>query len=427
LRAPTRWAAAVLVVGALLLSALTAPARGAFGPDGVEMLSLPSTPRGVIAYPGSRLLLLIGFTLEERQIVRLSADGSLDPTFGSGGITPIGWLDAAVQDDGRILVLGSTRTRGATEWDPTVTRLYPNGAVDTSFGDGGVIALDLGRSYDQANAIAVTPEGKIVIAGTSATRRDERTGSGDGRAVVLRLRPGGAPDRSFSGDGRRILTEEVDAYPTDVASAPRGAVIVKTHASLGEGLYKLRRNGSPDRSFGEGGRVFAPTSYALWGDSFFLGDDKVGVMPGGKVVIAGTALGLDNRFRLMAVRFRSDGNLDASFGKRGIARAEFPEASSFAGSFALQRNGRIVISATVGAPAGSDLRLGALAINGHGRLDHRFGDGGRISFDLGGRSLATGVVLQKPNLATIVGYAVLAPAQPQTVLARTPLLTPAVR
>ena len=110
-----------------------------------------------------------GFTL-----VRLQPDGSLDPTFGSGGIvdTPIG--DPSLRDEaaavallpnGRILVAGTADYDYPFPTDFALVRYLPNGLLDQSFGlDGIVLTQKPGEQI--ARALALTPSGKIVLAGT---------------------------------------------------------------------------------------------------------------------------------------------------------------------------------------------------------------------------------------------------------------------
>ncbi|ADC88827.1 hypothetical protein Thal_0191 [Thermocrinis albus DSM 14484] len=100
--------------------------------------------------------------------------GSLDTTFGRGGIvtTDIGTnredeaKALAIQSDGKIVVVGYSYN--GTNTDFAVVRYNPDGSLDTSFGTNGIVTTDIGtNSEDKAYALAIQRDGKIVVAGTS--------------------------------------------------------------------------------------------------------------------------------------------------------------------------------------------------------------------------------------------------------------------
>jgi uncharacterized delta-60 repeat protein len=100
-----------------------------------------------------------------------AAAGDLDPTFGTGGIvttdfgnTPDDGQEVAVQPDGKIVVAGY---RGS---DFAVARYNVDGSLDATFGTGGLVVTDLyGNSRDIAGGMALQPDGKIVLAGQTST------------------------------------------------------------------------------------------------------------------------------------------------------------------------------------------------------------------------------------------------------------------
>jgi len=100
----------------------------------------------------------------------MAAPSDLDSTFGSGGkaIVDFGGSDlafaAARQPDGKLLVAGET-SAGATPDNFAVARLNPDGSPDAGFGVGGKATVDFGGGDDTAFAVAVQPDGKILLAG----------------------------------------------------------------------------------------------------------------------------------------------------------------------------------------------------------------------------------------------------------------------
>src|SRR5262249_4279591 len=151
-------------------------------------------------------------------IARFTPGGALDPSFGDGGRVTVDLgaedpaLAVAVQPDGRILVLGQSRSLNCCQLLATfIARSLPDGSLDPSFGDGGIART--GAFAGQA--LSVAPSGRIVVAGRGT----------DGRSsVVARYLRDGSPDRAFGEEGRfRLHRSAWDLFAVD---ATRGAPIV---------------------------------------------------------------------------------------------------------------------------------------------------------------------------------------------------------
>jgi uncharacterized delta-60 repeat protein len=122
-------------------------------------------------------------------MARYRTDGTLDPTFGDGGVVKVpafGAFDSVLQPDGRILVGG-----GAAGYQPAgfVARFLPDGSFDASFGDGGHVTTLIGVQT-LFRALMLQPNGKIIAAGTANK-------GGDFRFAVARYTPDGSLDPSF--------------------------------------------------------------------------------------------------------------------------------------------------------------------------------------------------------------------------------------
>ena len=103
--------------------------------------------------------------------VAQAAPGDLDTTFGTGGKVTTdfsGGTDqafaVALQTDGKIVVAGEAKT-GYSREDFALARYHPNGTLDTTFGTGGKVTTDFAGDTDQVFAVALQPDGKIVVAG----------------------------------------------------------------------------------------------------------------------------------------------------------------------------------------------------------------------------------------------------------------------
>lgn len=129
-------------------------------------------------------------------LTRYTLDGTLDSSFGNSGIvtTPVGDGDAVgnavtVQPDGRIVAAGYMGVSGA--YDIVLVRYNTDGSLDGSFGSGGIVITSLSVGDDIARDVSVHPQGGLVVAGTS-----------DGRNLVLiRYGADGSVDASFGRDG----------------------------------------------------------------------------------------------------------------------------------------------------------------------------------------------------------------------------------
>ena len=110
--------------------------------------------------------------------------GGLDPAYGTGGKTTVNFaaddlaFGSALQSDGSLITVG--RTSGTGVHDMAVSRLTPGGAPDPAFGSGGKTTIDFAGGNDKAYAVAVAPDGTIIVAGQT---------SGGGRRLAVRDRP----------------------------------------------------------------------------------------------------------------------------------------------------------------------------------------------------------------------------------------------
>jgi uncharacterized delta-60 repeat protein len=143
-------------------------------------------------------------------VVRYTSSGALDGSFGTGGIATFdissGSADAAhslaVQPDGKLIVAGTT-VRTVNNKDVVVVRLTTAGALDASFGTGGIAIenYDGVNSDDECRSVAVQSDGKIVIGG-SVDAFPNTTGSNPIGLMLMRFTTNGALDPSFNGDGK---------------------------------------------------------------------------------------------------------------------------------------------------------------------------------------------------------------------------------
>jgi uncharacterized delta-60 repeat protein len=304
-------------------------------------------------------------------VVRFGRNGSLDRSFGVDGRVSSGpnrdaSLHAvAVRPDGKIVGGGWTSADGSDS-DFALTRYFPNGTVDRRFGDEGLASLPLPGSQE-INAIALAPDGEILAAGRSGND-----------FALFRFSSRGELDPSFGKDG--ILMTPVGDGPAAVMALRRlanGKLLVAGVTGGGRGSAALARyteDGELDPSFGSDGIVLLPSLSSA---------RAIVVEPNRKIVVAGD---LGGAFAL--ARLTPTGALDSGFGLGGFARQPFGSGSA-AFDVARQRDGRLVVAGS----ARSDFAV--VRYRHNGRLDPTFGRRGRIVAHLTyGYDVATAVVIQ---------------------------------
>lgn len=310
-----------------------------------------------------------------------AAPGELDPTFGTGGQLRLlesneeSYAGAvAVQPDGKILVAGSDHGNAV------VVRLLPNGGLDPSFGSGGQVTTVVSAEFSAFQAVTIQPDGKIVAVGSAkgAVNRD---------FLFARYSTGGVPDGGFGGgDGVELVAVGAeDDSAKAVAVGSGGRVVATGEAGLpmnnhAAGVVVLLSSGLPDPDCGGGdgvvlketaGKFDTGVAVAALGDGSFLVGDLNAV---------GAGLGF------VLLKLRSDGEYDNGFGGGdGISVTPIPVegAPIVAGGLAdmtVLSDGRIVAAGNgvdyIGSPPDYHQKLAVVRYLANGELDPSFAAGG---------------------------------------------------
>lgn len=280
-------------------------------------------------------------------VARYSVDGHLDAGFATGGILvtriPCIAYAVAVQPDGKIVLAGSADS-GARN-DIAVARFLPDGSADRGFGHAGTVLTDVrgAGGNDVARGLALQPDGRILVAGGTDA-------GGGSEFVVLRYRPDGRLDPSFGGGV--VVTRVGGAGRTGVAAAvavrPDGSVVAAGASRASSGacdfaLAAYRSDGGPDGGFGTGGTVLTPVG----GAGSHASASDLAVAPSGRLIAVGSAGHLD-RANFAVVRYRADGTLDPAFGDRGSITTDIHGTDDRAFAVALQPDGKIVAAGYAG-------------------------------------------------------------------------------
>jgi uncharacterized delta-60 repeat protein len=390
-------ATALVTLGTLLPAAAACAAvpgdlDPGFGTGGKVLVpfAAESYAGGVAAQADGKIL--VAGTVQESQgfsVARLLAGGALDPTWGKGGVatTPLGEFasaeDVAVQPDGKVVVVGEAP--GTENEDFAIVRYLSNGTPDPGFGGGdGIVVLPVGALGDQAKAVAIGPGGRIAAVGTS-----DLPSFRDAVGVAM-LESDGTPEAAFAGDGTTVLQTESgeDDRGEGVAFQADGRVVIadSTGAGGGDGftLIRLGLDGEPDSSFGGDGVVETPIPGEGGIEEGRISD--VVIQPDGRIVGGGYAFDYESTSaefigKFAAIRYLTSGELDPSFGSGGIFTTRLQGMHSFGRAIALSADGKLILGGTYDTskdPLEEHEAPALIRLNPDGSLDPGFGNGGVV-------------------------------------------------
>ena len=274
---------------------------------------------GVAIQPDGKIMVAGGGgTPGDFALARYNADGSFDTSFGMAGKVTTdfdlglldGAMDVALQSNGRIIAVGFTTIAGSAAF--ALARYNTDGSLDTSFGNGGKVTTDFGGS-DTAFAMAIQPDGMIVVVGTGAGNFGDFT--------LARYMTDGSLDANF-GSGGKVTTDFVGPDSANAVALQANGKIVAAGSRANFRDFALARyntDGSLDASFGSGGKLTTD----------FGGQDAafgVAIQPDGNIVLAGNG-GADFDFALARYLGDPTSTIEVSghgvFGRNGEGRVSF--------------------------------------------------------------------------------------------------------
>lgn len=322
------------------------------------------------------LLILAGLLVPA---VALARAGDLDPQFGTGGLVHTdfagqeeGGFAVALDKDGRIYVGGNTA--GLNQ--PTaflVERYSPDGQLGTSWGSQGRTVTSFGGN-DGIGALAVQKDGRVVVGGSSQDTEPPRHTA---MALARYLRDG-SPDPSFGSGGKRIAafgtgTEEIEGLAIQkdgkIVAVGRTGLSVQNQIPVAT-VVRFLQDGTLDPTFGTNGETRSDFGAELGRfHGMALQDD-------GKILAAGVTLDTAGDHFIVA-RYLKTGQLDTHFGSGGFTEGNFPGDRRTARAVAVQGDGKIV---AVGSTHISPRVQFALArFKKDGRPDSSFGTNGLVT------------------------------------------------
>ncbi len=286
-------------------------------------------------------------------LMRYLPDGTLDPSFGDEGVVlsdPMPLTHAmavAIDSDQRIVVAQQARP-GFDPDDPAyfVTRRYlPDGSVDSSFGIGGIAQGAFNNGQDSLFDLEIQPDGKIVVVGSAGALDYSFFHFG-----IVRYTADGFRDPTFGSMGLATVDFGLHSGASAVATDSLGRIVMVGGVSNGGGnghgaLARLMSDGSLDASFQGIGKVVEPWPY--------LGYSSMAISSQDEEILA---IGTSDTGTLRLARYETTGLLDSTFGSSGFAEAlPLPGWRQSWGDLAVQPDGRIVVLGSYGDSSSFDL------------------------------------------------------------------------
>lgn len=364
--------------------------------DGSQARSLIVQPDGKIFASGYARP--VGYSHESVAAMRLESDGSFDNSFDGDGklvVSPSSGTDrgfgSLLAPDGKILIVGSGAP-GDND-DLLVSRFDADGSSDPTFGAGGSVIVDLGDKTSRLKALALQPDGKMVLAGNLSQSGPR----------VARLNADGTFDTGLNGTGKVILSAWSDFNVTGVAVQPDGKILVAGIYGSTSMVGRLNADGTIDESFGVAGQMILKKTYV----------NALTLQPDGKILLGGKNAGAGG---LLIIRLVATGRADNTFDRDGRVSAYVGNNGGEIKSIAVQPDGKIV-----GAGQANDGQVAFLLtrVNVNGSFDTTFGtDGFTLDHPTQWESYATSLALDADGKAVVAGYVQMTPIDVEFVVAR---------
>jgi uncharacterized delta-60 repeat protein len=347
-----------------------------YGINGSVMRSFPKSGFGAMRIDGNGKMIFTGVTASREgrrtALLRLNTDGSVDSTYGSGGIgggpTSEGESFAVVtriQPDGKILVGGNDYAERPGN-SAALARYNEDGSMDTSFAGTGKVESSV--SGFVIIDMQLAPDGKIVLFGTRGNTM-----------AVLRYLANGSLDKSFGLGGAASTT--LTSFGAGGWIEPDGRiVVVGVGRSRQFGLTRLTADGSVDTTYGPKGTLLMPRP------SDPANFNAMTRQPDGKILLVGTLYQPSTgAVGNILVRYSADGSFDSTFNGTGIVTTPFEQGSMSSSDVKVQPDGKIVVLGSSGylLNGHDDFQYVLIRYNSDGSLDTTFNGHGQTAASIG--------------------------------------------
>ncbi|MFD2642360.1 hypothetical protein [Pseudomonas japonica] len=316
--------------------------------------------------------------------------GALDTSFGEQGLVNIDLPQRAsfarvevLSDDGALVYgpLGRSGTHHSF-----VFRILPDGQLDRTFGESGYFVLDMGHENHLITALSPLADGKIMLlAGVEWN-------TGTYVSYFVRLDNGNL-DPSFGENGEGYI--QLGYLPSrHFAVTPNGSYVLTPQNNNTATFSQYLADGTPDRAFGVNGAVTVPLPAP--GSALI---NQVTVQPDGKILAVGQAnVGFGTH--TLTIRLNPDGSLDSTFNGGEPKIMVFQGYETTASKVVCLPDGAIVVAGNTTAVPNDVILMRMLS---NGNLDMSFGTNGQVISDLGGADRCQGMNVQDDGKILVCG------------------------
>jgi uncharacterized delta-60 repeat protein len=327
----------------------------------VDMEVLPNNQLVVLAQSTSGLVKL-----------RYNADGSLDATYGTAGRLAVAALPAGFTASGRknyadLLANGRVVVEGTASGNYALTQYNADGSLDTGFGTAGIVSIP----NLTASRFMVQPDSKVVVTGATPLQTSVGTFVG-GQMRVTRLLPTGTTEFSvlfthlLTAPATTVNHQAIVDSPEAVVQADGKILVVGTgtdrfSAPVFLAQARLLPDGTPDANFGTNGAqllyVNSNVPYSANGSS----EKALLALPDGKFLLnfkSSTA----NAAQATIARFQENGQLDLTYGKKGLVPISYDDCPNAGAIWCLQPDGKLLLG-------GATTRQNVMRLTAQGSVD----------------------------------------------------------
>jgi uncharacterized delta-60 repeat protein len=329
------------------------------------------------------------------------ASGSKDACFGAQGLrtTPISTTEAnegtamTIDSQRRIVVAGYTQVSTAISF--AVVRYNPDGSLDQSFGTGGVATADFGAGTEAPRAVVTDASNRVIVVGSAGAD-----------IAVVRFNENGALDNTFSDDGLLKINFSLGNtdYGRAVALDASGNIYVAGYtvdalSNADFAIAKLTTAGLPDPSFDLDGRQ--TVAFALGSNTEIASAIKID--SAGKIVVAGVTGNGANANDFAVAKLSATGQLDSTFDMDGKQTVNFTNTDDTANALAIDAANNLYLAGY--KKNGGNTIMAVAKLTSAGVLDTSFDTDGlqTVGFGAGNTEIAYGVFLDSSNSVVLTG------------------------
>ena len=398
-----------LAFGANFAQAQAGTLDPTFGNGGVVTTSFPNGSAGVGSFEQSN-----GDIVAVAQVdfvngagtgiglVRYTSTGALDNTFGTDGITNTSFAGFIFTPFGFAvqtngdILVAGEAISSAGGIEFGLARYTSNGILDPTFGNGGLVTTLVGTRVDVPTAMLLQPNGKIVMAGFEVAQE----GIAPGKMSMVRYNSNGSLDTTFGTGGISLVT--------DIITGPDALAMLSNGNYLAVGQTGTSKTGVEVELNSKGVLLSKVTSGTLVAA---LSSSQSGLNPtifqsNGDYIVAVTSCTFHSECRGTKIgvsRFLETGTVDTTFNATSFESFDPKQTTSVGKAIALQANGQIVVAGLINLD--SPILGGLARLDANGELDTTFGTtnpfGGCCTVT--SEQTFTGLLIQKDGNIVAIG------------------------